>query len=143
MTFKGDDGSEQKWEVFNFQGKGGIGMGMYNTDESIEGFAHSCFKFALNRNYPLYMTTKNTIMKKYDGRFKDTFERIYEESYKPQFEEKKLWYEHRLIDDMVAYMVKSEGGFVWACKNYDGDVQSDCLAQGTAILIQATALWDS
>ena len=143
MTFKGDDGSEQKWEVFNFQGKGGIGMGMYNTDESIEGFAHSCFKFALNRNYPLYMTTKNTIMKKYDGRFKDTFQRIYEESYKPQFEEKKLWYEHRLIDDMVAYMVKSEGGFVWACKNYDGDVQSDCLAQGTAILIQATALWDS
>ena len=85
MVFKGDDGSEQKWEVFNFQGKGGIGMGMYNTDESIEGFAHSCFKFALERNYPLYMTTKNTILKKYDGRFKDAFQRIYEESYKAQY----------------------------------------------------------
>lgn len=105
-------------------------MGMYNTDESIEGFAHSCFQFALQRNYPLYLTTKNTILKKYDGRFKDTFQRIFEEKYKKEFDEKKLWYEHRLIDDMVAYMVKSEGGFVWACKNYDGDVQSDCLAQG-------------
>ena len=105
-------------------------MGMYNVDESIEEFAHSCMKFALQRNYPLYMTTKNTIMKKYDGRFKDTFERIYNESYKKDFESKGLWYEHRLIDDMVAYMVKSEGGYVWACKNYDGDVQSDCLAQG-------------
>ena len=143
MTFKGDDGSEQKWEVFNFQGKGGIGMGMYNTDESIEGFAHSCFKFALNRNYPLYMTTKNTILKKYDGRFKDIFQEVYEAEFQADFEAAKIHYEHRLIDDMVAYMVKSEGGFVWACKNYDGDVQSDCLAQGTAILIQATALWDS
>ena len=118
-------------EVHRYTGKGGVGMGMYNTDESIEGFAHSCFKYALNRDYPLYMTTKNTILKKYDGRFKDTFQKIYEECYKKEFEEKKLWYEHRLIDDMVAYMVKSDGGFVWACKNYDGDVQSDCLAQGT------------
>jgi isocitrate dehydrogenase len=117
--------------VFKFEGKGGVGLGMYNVDESIEDFAHSCFKFALEREYPLYMTTKNTILKKYDGRFKDIFEKIYKETYKPQFEAKKIWYEHRLIDDMVAYMVKSEGGFVWACKNYDGDVQSDCLAQGT------------
>ena len=117
-------------------------MGMYNTDQSIDGFAHSCFQYALQRNYPLYMTTKNTILKKYDGRFKDTFQKIYEEKYKKEFEEKKLWYEHRLIDDMVAYMVKSEGGFVWACKNYDGDVQSDCLAQGTFIFIQDMDLWD-
>lgn len=110
-------------------------MGMYNTDESIEGFAHSCFKYALDRGYPLYLTTKNTILKKYDGRFKDTFEKIYNETYRKEFEEKKLWYEHRLIDDMVAYMVKSDGGYVWACKNYDGDVQSDCLAQGKLFTI--------
>ena len=130
IVFKGDDGTEQKMEVYKFEGAGGVGLGMYNTDESIDGFAHSCFKFALQREYPLYLTTKNTILKKYDGRFKDTFQKIYEESYKKDFEAKKIWYEHRLIDDMVAYMVKSEGGFVWACKNYDGDVQSDCLAQG-------------
>lgn len=108
---------------------------MYNVDESIEAFAHSCFQFAIEREYPLYMTTKNTILKKYDGRFKDIFERIYKDSYKEKFEEKKIWYEHRLIDDMVAYMVKSEGGYVWACKNYDGDVQSDCLAQGKFYII--------
>ena len=115
---------------------------MYNTDESIEEFAHSSFKFALAREYHLYLTTKNTILKVYDGRFKDTFQRIYEESYKAQFEAKKIWYEHRLIDDMVAYMVKSEGGYVWACKNYDGDVQSDCLAQGKIHLTKAMDLWD-
>lgn len=114
-------------------------MGMYNVDESIEDFAHSCFKFALQRKYPLYMTTKNTILKKYDGRFKDIFEKIYKESYQKQFEDKKIWYEHRLIDDMVAYMVKSDGGFVWACKNYDGDVQSDCLAQGS--FVELFRLW--
>lgn len=122
-------------EVFKFEGKGGVGMAMYNVDESIRDFAHSCFKFALEREYPLYMTTKNTILKKYDGRFKDIFEEIYQQTYKPQFEAKKIWYEHRLIDDMVAYMVKSEGGYVWACKNYDGDVQSDCLAQGNFYVI--------
>lgn len=122
-------------EVYHYEGTGGVGMGMYNTDESIEGFAHSCFKFALDREYPLYLTTKNTILKKYDGRFKDIFQRIYEEKYKQDFEAKKIWYEHRLIDDMVAYMIKSEGGFVWACKNYDGDVQSDCLAQGNSYYI--------
>jgi len=105
-------------------------MGMYNTDESIRGFAHSSFKYALDRNYPLYLSTKNTILKRYDGRFKDIFQEIYEAEYKEAFKAKGLWYEHRLIDDMVAYAIKSNGGFVWACKNYDGDVQSDIVAQG-------------
>lgn len=114
---------------------------MYNTNESIAEFAHSSFKFALAREYPLYLTTKNTILKAYDGSFKDIFQEIYEKEYRTLFEEKKIWYEHRLIDDMVAYMVKSEGGFVWACKNYDGDVQSDCLAQGKNGFIQVMALW--
>jgi len=103
---------------------------MFNLDESISGFAHSCFQFALTKNWPLYLSTKNTILKKYDGRFKDIFEGIYQKDYKKQFEDKKIWYEHRLIDDMVAYALKSNGGFVWACKNYDGDVQSDIVAQG-------------
>ena len=103
-------------------------MGMYNTDESIEAFAHACFQYALQRNYPLYLSTKNTILKRYDGRFKDIFQAIYEKQYKKEYESKKLWYEHRLIDDMVAYCIKSNGGFVWACKNYDGDVQSDIVA---------------
>ena len=105
-------------------------MGMYNTDESVIYFAHSCFKYALDRNYPLYLSTKNTILKKYDGRFKDIFQNIFDSQYKKEFEAKKLWYEHRLIDDMVASAIKSDGGFVWACKNYDGDVQSDVVAQG-------------
>jgi isocitrate dehydrogenase len=122
-------------EVYKFEGEGGVGLAMYNTDESIKGFAHSSFKFALQRGYPLYMTTKNTILKKYDGKFKDIFEEIYQSTYRKQFEESKIWYEHRLIDDMVAYMMKSEGGFVWACKNYDGDVQSDCVAQGKGIYL--------
>lgn len=119
-------------------------MGMYNVDDSIIEFAHSCFKYAIDRNYPLYLSTKNTILKRYDGRFKDIFQGIYEKDYKSQFEEKKLWYEHRLIDDMVAASMKSNGGFVWACKNYDGDVQSDIVAQGfgslglmTSILVAA------
>jgi len=116
-------------EVFNFPSPG-IGLAMYNLDSSITEFAHQCFEYALKREYPLYMTTKNTILKKYDGRFKDIFQHLYDTQYKPQFEAKNLWYEHRLIDDMVAYVVKSDGGFVWACKNYDGDVQSDTLAQG-------------
>ena len=97
-------------------------MGMYNTDSSIRAFAHASFKYALERNYPLYMSTKNTILKKYDGRFKDIFEEIYKSDYEEEFKKRNLWYEHRLIDDMVAYCIKSEGGFVWACKNYDGDV---------------------
>eukprot|EP00919_Chromeraceae_sp_WS-2016_P011454 GHVR01026719.1.p2 GENE.GHVR01026719.1~~GHVR01026719.1.p2 ORF type:complete len:179 (-),score=7.10 GHVR01026719.1:503-1039(-) len=107
ILFKGQDGTEERMEVYNFSGKGGVGLGMYNTDESIEEFAHSSFKFALQREYPLYMTTKNTILKKYDGRFKDIFEKIYNECYIKEFQEKKIWYEHRLIDDMVAYAIKS------------------------------------
>lgn len=130
MTFKPASGAAPKEiEVFKFKGPGVL-MGMYNTDESIIGFAHSCFKYALNRGYPLYMSTKNTILKGYDGRFKDIFEEIYQKDYKDEFKAKGLWYEHRLIDDMVAYAIKSNGGFVWACKNYDGDVQSDIVAQG-------------
>ncbi|GAM19368.1 hypothetical protein SAMD00019534_025430 [Acytostelium subglobosum LB1] len=116
-------------QVFDFKGNG-IAMGMYNTDESITEFAHSCFGYALDRKFPLYLSTKNTILKKYDGRFKDIFEEIYQAKYRKQFEAAGLWYEHRLIDDMVAYAIKSNGGYVWACKNYDGDVQSDVVAQG-------------
>jgi isocitrate dehydrogenase len=105
-------------------------MGMYNTDDSIREFAKASFEFALEKAWPLYLSTKNTILKKYDGRFKDIFQEIYNAEYKPKFEAKGIWYEHRLIDDMVAYAMKSDGGFVWACKNYDGDVQSDSVAQG-------------
>ncbi|KAJ3329216.1 Isocitrate dehydrogenase [NADP], mitochondrial precursor (Oxalosuccinate decarboxylase) [Gonapodya sp. JEL0774] len=103
---------------------------MYNTDESISGFALSCFQLALLKKQPLYLSTKNTILKKYDGRFKDIFQDIYDKEFKSKFEELGIWYEHRLIDDMVAQMLKSNGGFVWATKNYDGDVQSDIIAQG-------------
>uniref|UniRef100_A0A669EIX9 isocitrate dehydrogenase (NADP(+)) n=2 Tax=Oreochromis niloticus TaxID=8128 RepID=A0A669EIX9_ORENI len=130
IVFTPADGStEQEWEVYDFPA-GGCGMGMYNTDESISGFAHSCFQYAIQKKWPLYMSTKNTILKAYDGRFKDIFQDIFEKNYKPQFDKLKIWYEHRLIDDMVAQVLKSSGGFVWACKNYDGDVQSDILAQG-------------
>jgi isocitrate dehydrogenase len=130
MTFKPDSGAKQTdIKVYKFKGPGVL-MGMYNTDESIQGFAHACFQYALSRGYPLYMSTKNTILKGYDGRFKDIFEEIYQKSYKSKYESAGLWYEHRLIDDMVAYAIKSSGGFVWACKNYDGDVQSDIVAQG-------------
>lgn len=129
MTFTPEDGSAvQEYEIFDFDG-GGVAMGMYNTDESIYGFAHSCFNQAINKKWPLYMSTKNTILKKYDGRFKDIFEEVYG-TYKEQMDELGLIYEHRLIDDMVAAALKWEGAFVWACKNYDGDVQSDTLAQG-------------
>lgn len=131
MTYTPADGSAvQEFNVFDFKGQGGVGMAMYNTTESITGFAHACFKMAISKKMPLYLSTKNTIMKAYDGSFKDIFEAIYQSDYKSQFDALKIWYEHRLIDDMVAYMMKSEGGFVWACKNYDGDVQSDTLAQG-------------
>ncbi|KAG0298314.1 isocitrate dehydrogenase (NAD(+)) idh1 [Linnemannia gamsii] len=130
LVFTPKDGSEKRnLVVYDFEGPG-VALAMYNHDESITGFAHSCFKVALDKSYPLYMSTKNTILKKYDGRFKDIFQAIYESDYKAQFEAKKIWYEHRLIDDMVAQMLKSSGGFVWACKNYDGDVQSDIVAQG-------------
>jgi len=131
MTYTPADGSApMKFVVNEFQGTGGVAMGMYNTDKSIRDFAHSSFKFALAKRMPLYMSTKNTILKKYDGRFKDIFQEIYDKDYKQKFESLNIWYEHRLIDDMVAYCMKSEGGFVWACKNYDGDVQSDSVAQG-------------
>ena len=108
----------------------GVVMGMYNTKRSIIDFAHSSFQYALKRKYPLYLSTKNTILKTYDGLFKDVFQDIYEAKYRKEYESCNIWYEHRLIDDMVAYAMKSEGGFVWACKNYDGDVQSDSIAQG-------------
>ncbi|CAF0987613.1 unnamed protein product [Rotaria sordida] len=125
------DGSQAtEVEVYNFTNTGGVTLAMYNTDESITGFAHSCFQYALKKNYPLYMSTKNTILKQYDGRFKDIFEELYQQKYKQEFEQNNIWYEHRLIDDMVAQALKSSGGFVWACKNYDGDVQSDIVAQG-------------
>jgi isocitrate dehydrogenase len=122
-------GAPQKHTVFDFPSPG-IAMGMYNLDDSIRDFAHSCMQLALQKKWPLYLSTKNTILKKYDGRFKDIFQDIYEREYKAKFQAANIWYEHRLIDDMVAYSLKSEGGFVWAAKNYDGDVQSDSVAQG-------------
>jgi isocitrate dehydrogenase len=130
MVFTPKDGSAQsKVTVFDFPA-GGVGMGMYNTDESITGFAHSCMQYSLKKKWPLYLSTKNTILKRYDGRFKDIFQEVYEKNYQKDFESGGIWYEHRLIDDMVAQALKSSGGFVWACKNYDGDVQSDIVAQG-------------
>ncbi len=130
ITFEPENGGEiQQYEVYQFQDDG-VALAMYNTDESITGFAHSCFNQALMKKWPLYLSTKNTILKKYDGRFKDIFQDIYEKHYKQAFEDAGIWYEHRLIDDMVAAALKWEGAFVWACKNYDGDVQSDTLAQG-------------
>merc|ERR1712050_542309 len=130
MTFQPDDGSAPiKHTVYNYK-EGGVAMGMYNTDSSIRDFARACMIFSLGREWPLYLSTKNTILKAYDGRFKDIFQEIYEAEYKAKFEAAGIWYEHRLIDDMVAYAMKSSGKFVWACKNYDGDVQSDSVAQG-------------
>lgn len=123
MVYHSDTGEVQKFFLFKFNG-GGVALGMYNTDESIRDFARSSFTFALDKKWPLYMSTKNTILKRYDGRFKDIFQEIYDAEYKQKFEEAKIWYEHRLIDDMVAQVLKSDGGYVWACKNYDGDVQS-------------------
>jgi len=140
IVFTPDDGSEPiTYDVFNYKGTG-VGMGMYNTDESIRGFAQSCFQMALSKKQPLYLSTKNTILKAYDGRFKDIFQEIYEKEYKAEFEKLGIWYEHRLIDDMVAQTIKSEGGFVWATKNYDGDVQSDILAQGFGSLGLMTSI---
>lgn len=129
VKFEGEDGKVIEHEVFNFKGAG-VAMSMYNTDESIMGFARSCFNMALQKGWPLYMSTKNTILKKYDGRFKDIFEEIYQNEFKAAFEAAGITYEHRLIDDMVASALKWNGKFVWACKNYDGDVQSDTVAQG-------------
>lgn len=130
ITFTPEDGSEPiSHNVYDFEGDG-IAMAMYNTDESIRGFAHSCMQQAITKEWPLYLSTKNTILKKYDGRFKDIFQEIFDADYKEKFEELGITYEHRLIDDMVAAAMKWEGGYVWACKNYDGDVQSDTVAQG-------------
>ncbi|HIG12673.1 MAG: NADP-dependent isocitrate dehydrogenase [bacterium] len=130
MTFTpADGGPEVVREVFKFESSG-VAMGMYNLDESIVGFARACMNYSLERKWPLYMSTKNTILKAYDGRFKDLFEQVFEMEFKGRFEAANITYEHRLIDDMVAGAMKWEGGFVWACKNYDGDVQSDTVAQG-------------
>ncbi len=130
MVFEPDDGSKKiQHQIFNFPGPG-IAMTMYNLDESIKGFARACFNYGLDLGWPVYLSTKNTILKVYDGRFKDIFNEIYEIEFKSKFEKKKITYEHRLIDDMVACALKWDGGFVWACKNYDGDVQSDTVAQG-------------
>ena len=129
IKFEGEDGTKQEFEVFNFKGDG-VAMAMYNTDESIYGFARACFNQALAKKWPLYLSTKNTILKKYDGRFKDIFEEVYQNEFKSKYTEAGITYEHRLIDDMVASALKWNGNFVWACKNYDGDVQSDTVAQG-------------
>ena len=131
MTFIPEGGGEPtEWEVNNFEGDGGVAMSMYNTDESIYGFARSCMNQALAKTWPLYLSTKNTILKAYDGRFKDIFQEVFDNEFKDRFEAAGITYEHRLIDDMVAAAMKWNGGFVWACKNYDGDVQSDTVAQG-------------
>ena len=129
MKFEGEDGKVQEYEVFQFPGAG-VAMGMYNLDESIRDFARASFEYGIARNYPVYLSTKNTILKAYDGRFKDIFAEIFEAEYAAKYKELGLTYEHRLIDDMVASALKWSGGFVWACKNYDGDVQSDTVAQG-------------
>lgn len=130
MTFTPADGGEPvEREIFDFPSSG-VAMGMYNLDDSIKSFARSCLNYGLQRKEPVYLSTKNTILKAYDGRFKDLFEEIYEADFKAEFEKNGIWYEHRLIDDMVAYAMKTSGGYVWACKNYDGDVQSDTVAQG-------------
>ncbi|MEM7024836.1 MAG: NADP-dependent isocitrate dehydrogenase [Pseudomonadota bacterium] len=130
MTFTPDGGGEpQQYEIFRFPDSG-IALGMYNLDESIRGFARACMNYALMRNYPLYLSTKNTILKVYDGRFKDLFQEVFDSEFAEPFAKQGLTYEHRLIDDMVAAALKWSGAFVWACKNYDGDVQSDTVAQG-------------
>ncbi len=129
IKFVGEDGKVIEKEVFKSPGSG-VAMAMYNLDESIREFARATFNYALNRNYPAYLSTKNTILKAYDGRFKDLFQEVFDAEFKAEFDKRKLWYEHRLIDDMVASALKWSGGYVWACKNYDGDVQSDIVAQG-------------
>lgn len=129
IKFTGEDGQTIEHEVFQAPGAG-VAMAMYNLDDSIRDFAYSSFNYGLARGVPVYLSTKNTILKAYDGRFKDIFQEIYDAEFKEQFEAKKIWYEHRLIDDMVASALKWSGGYVWACKNYDGDVQSDIVAQG-------------
>jgi isocitrate dehydrogenase len=131
LSFQPNDGSDpMELEVFDFPEGGGVAMAMYNLDESIRDFARASFRYGLDRGYPVYMSTKNTILKTYDGRFKDLFQEVFDNEFAEEFESRGLTYEHRLIDDMVAAALKWEGGYVWACKNYDGDVQSDTVAQG-------------
>lgn len=167
LVYTADDGKVERTELFQYKGSG-VALAMYNTDESIRAFAHSSFQMALQKKWPLYMSTKNTILKRYDGRFKDIFQEIYEKyfffrfylnyfittlfilflvenmsfcrEYESQFKKDKIWYEHRLIDDMVAQALKSAGKFIWACKNYDGDVQSDIIAQGYGSLGMMTSV---
>ena len=129
LTFTPANGAPESHEVFEFKG-GGVAMAMYNIDSSIEGFARACLNYGLSLKLPVYLSTKNTILKRYDGRFKDIFQKIFDQEFKAKYEAVGITYEHRLIDDLVAFAIKSEGGFVWACKNYDGDVQSDVVAQG-------------
>ena len=130
VKWTSEDGKDEiKYEVFNFTGPG-VALSMYNLDKSIEDFARSCFSYGLIKKWPVYMSTKNTILKQYDGRFKDIFQEVFENEYKKEFEKNNLTYEHRLIDDMVACAMKWSGKYIWACKNYDGDVQSDTMAQG-------------
>ncbi|MFN0090492.1 MAG: NADP-dependent isocitrate dehydrogenase [Acidimicrobiales bacterium] len=129
ITFQPEGGAPESREVYDFP-SAGVAMAMYNLDESIRDFARASFTYGLQRGYPVYLSTKNTILKAYDGRFKDLFQEVFDDGYKAQFDAAGIWYEHRLIDDMVAQSIKQEGGYVWACKNYDGDVQSDTVAQG-------------
>jgi isocitrate dehydrogenase len=129
LTYQADSGERQEYEVARFEGSG-VTMGMYNFDDSIRDFARATMRYALNRGYPLFLSTKNTILKAYDGRFKDIFAETFESEFKAEFEAAGITYDHRLIDDMVAQVIKGEGGIVWACKNYDGDVESDIVAQG-------------
>ncbi|HEY3502860.1 MAG TPA: NADP-dependent isocitrate dehydrogenase [Actinocatenispora sp.] len=129
ITYTPTDGSPMEFEVADFTG-GGVAVGMYNFDESIRDFARASFRYGLGRKFPVYLSTKNTILKAYDGRFKDIFAEVFEAEFKAEFDAAGIWYEHRLIDDMVAQAIKGDGGYVWACKNYDGDVQSDVVAQG-------------
>jgi len=141
MKWTSEDGKEKKeFEVFNFPGSG-VALSMYNLDQSIKDFARACMNYGLNRKWPVYLSTKNTILKNYDGRFKDLFQEVYEKEFIEKFKERKITYEHRLIDDMVACAMKWNGNYIWACKNYDGDVQSDTVAQGFGSLgLMASAL---
>ncbi|KAK5644447.1 hypothetical protein RI129_005747 [Pyrocoelia pectoralis] len=139
LVYKPMGGKEERYMVHDYKAAG-IALGMFNTDASIINFAHSSFQYALERGYPLFLSTKNTILQQYDGRFKDIFQELYNGEYKKKFELKGIWYKHYLIDEMVAYAIQSEGGFVWACKNYDGDVQSDCVGQGYGSLGLMTSM---
>ena len=140
IKWTSEDGKERKeFEVFNFTGPG-VALSMYNLDQSIKDFAKACMNYGLNRKWPVYLSTKNTILKNYDGRFKDIFQEVYEKEFKKKFEERGITYEHRLIDDMVACVIKWNGNYIWACKNYDGDVQSDTIAQGFGSLGLMTSI---